>query len=251
VAWTAAPPGQGGHDHINEQPPAYWMSKFAKHGLAPDLESTKRVVERLKDKLRAQPWIVSSLQILRRENEQAIPHFWQNVPGLFTFPDFYAWLAEQMPRDSPSRIVEVGVHSGQSAAFLGVELMRRRRPCKIDLVDLFHGGTQMVAWNLRPIAPVLGEIIAGDSAATAARYANGTLDAVFIDADHAYESVSKDIDAWRPKLKAGGILAGHDFNPDFPGVVRAVTERFKHWEVWRGAPFGKERGYFPSWQVRV
>ena len=183
--------------------------------------------------------------------EGSIPHFWHTLPGYFTFPDFYAWLAEQMPRDRPSRIVEVGVYQGQSAAFLGVELIRRSRPCKIDLVDLFQASEQTVADSLRPIAEVVGEIISGDSAGAAARYANGTLDAVFLDADHDYASVSRDIDAWRYKVRAGGILAGHDFCKTYPGVLRAVTERFPRRQVWQGLPFGPSQSYFPVWQVRL
>jgi inositol phosphorylceramide mannosyltransferase catalytic subunit len=180
-----------------------------------------------------------------------IPHFWQRLQGSFTFPDFYAWLAEQMPRDRPSRIVEVGVYAGQSAAFLGVELMRCSRPCKIDLVGAFHGGPLALANNLRPITPVRGEIVSGDSAASAARYEDGAVDAVLLDANQDYEGVSKDIDAWRPKVRAGGILAGHDFCPKYPGVVRAVTERFARWEVWRGFEFGPDRYHYPVWQVWV
>ncbi|CAE8605628.1 unnamed protein product, partial [Polarella glacialis] len=50
-----------------------------------------------------------------------------------------------------------------------------------------------------------------------------SLDMVFIDGDHRYESVLVDINAWWPKVKPGGILAGHDFAITFPGVVEAVT----------------------------
>lgn len=35
VLFSAAPPGQGGVDHINEQWPAYWAHLFADHGLRP------------------------------------------------------------------------------------------------------------------------------------------------------------------------------------------------------------------------
>jgi predicted O-methyltransferase YrrM len=48
------------------------------------------------------------------------------------------------------------------------------------------------------------------------------LDFVFIDADHGYESVLQDIKAWTPKLKAGGLLSGHDIN--LPSVQKAVEE---------------------------
>jgi len=34
VIFTAAIPGQGGNDHVNEQPHEYWVEKFAKRGFA-------------------------------------------------------------------------------------------------------------------------------------------------------------------------------------------------------------------------
>lgn len=55
------------------------------------------------------------------------------------------------------------------------------------------------------------------------------LDLVFIDADHSYEWVKKDIAAYKPKLKPGGWLTGHDI--DYIGVNKAVTEVIKHFEV--------------------
>lgn len=36
VVFSAATPGQGGQWHINEQPHAYWMSRFAKRRMAYD-----------------------------------------------------------------------------------------------------------------------------------------------------------------------------------------------------------------------
>ena len=52
-----------------------------------------------------------------------------------------------------------------------------------------------------------------------------SLDLVFIDADHSYEGCKADIIAWRPKLRPGGWLMGHDYEPvSFPGVVQAVDE---------------------------
>jgi hypothetical protein len=67
------------------------------------------------------------------------------------------------------------------------------------------------------------------------RFADRSLDLVFIDASHLYEDVRDDIRAWRPKVRAGGVLAGHDLH--FPGVRRAVDELVPGWtrypqEVW-------------------
>lgn len=65
------------------------------------------------------------------------------------------------------------------------------------------------------------------TAAAARRVKNASLDFVFIDADHTYEGVLADIDAWQRKVRPGGMLLGHDYNPGgFPGVVAAVNGRF-------------------------
>lgn len=53
-----------------------------------------------------------------------------------------------------------------------------------------------------------------------------TLDYAFIDAGHGYDDVRQDIAAWSPKVRHGGILAGHDYTRRFRGVVKAVNEAF-------------------------
>ena len=47
VYFTAAPPGQGGTDHINEQPKQYWVEKFQKHGWYFNLTRTACLVQYL------------------------------------------------------------------------------------------------------------------------------------------------------------------------------------------------------------
>jgi predicted O-methyltransferase YrrM len=47
-------------------------------------------------------------------------------------------------------------------------------------------------------------------------------DMVFIDADHEYAEIRKDIIAWKSLVKPGGILCGHDYS--WPSVIRAVDE---------------------------
>lgn len=58
----------------------------------------------------------------------------------------------------------------------------------------------------------------------AAAFPDGALDAVFIDGCHLYNCVVEDLQAWLPKLRPGGLVTGHDFSPQWPGVVRAVHE---------------------------
>lgn len=49
------------------------------------------------------------------------------------------------------------------------------------------------------------------SETAAAQLPDASVDFVYLDARHDYTSVSADIAAWWPKLRTGGILAGHDF----------------------------------------
>lgn len=46
---------------------------------------------------------------------------------------------------------------------------------------------------------------------------------VYIDGDHGYEAVARDLSIWWDVLKPGGIMAGHDYNA-WTGVTEAVNE---------------------------
>lgn len=52
------------------------------------------------------------------------------------------------------------------------------------------------------------------------------LDFVYIDGNHTYEYTKKDIDLFYSKVKPGGLISGHDYKKETPGVIRAVNERF-------------------------
>lgn len=73
-----------------------------------------------------------------------------------------------------------------------------------------------------------------------------SMDIVFIDASHDYENVSKDISAWYPKVRRGGIICGHDceskewdeafihtdyMNGKHHGVIKAVMEKFPDFTI--------------------
>lgn len=78
------------------------------------------------------------------------------------------------------------------------------------------------------------QIVRKSSVEAAKDFADASLDFVFIDADHSYEAVKADIQAWLPKVKPGGFISGHDYeNTDFPafGVKQAVDELFREVEL--------------------
>jgi hypothetical protein len=53
---------------------------------------------------------------------------------------------------------------------------------------------------------------------------DGSLDFVYIDGDHSFEGVTRDMQLWYPKINSGGLLAGHDYNRlnDHCAMKRAV-----------------------------
>ena len=70
------------------------------------------------------------------------------------------------------------------------------------------------------------KIIQGLSTDVARQIEDGSLDWVYIDADHQYQSVKEDLEAWYPKVRSGGIVSGHDYDDNIVlgGVVKAVDE---------------------------
>lgn len=62
------------------------------------------------------------------------------------------------------------------------------------------------------------------SAEAAALFTDGSLDFVYIDANHNYDQVKQDLAAWFPKIKTGGVFAGHDYCDFHWGVPKAVDE---------------------------
>jgi hypothetical protein len=56
----------------------------------------------------------------------------------------------------------------------------------------------------------------------AAKEISEALDFVYIDGNHSYEFVKKDIELYWELLKHGGVIGGHDYLESYPGVRRAV-----------------------------
>jgi predicted O-methyltransferase YrrM len=65
-------------------------------------------------------------------------------------------------------------------------------------------------------------IIKSDTVKAAELFSDNYFDFVFIDADHTYDGVKRDIEAWLPKVTK--FVVGHDIHMD--GVRKAVIERF-------------------------
>jgi hypothetical protein len=68
------------------------------------------------------------------------------------------------------------------------------------------------------------EVLRGVSWEMANKVEDESLDLVYLDAGHSYECVKRDLAAWFPKIKKGGVMAGHDYENNSYGVKRAVVD---------------------------
>jgi predicted O-methyltransferase YrrM len=169
-------------------------------------------------------------------------HYWPEVGGWFDYKRGVDVILDALPKDRPSIFVEVGTWLGKATAYLGVEIVNRELPARLVAIDHFKGSAEMQALqylalapmseaifraNLAPVSAELGDrftVMVGDSAASAASFDDESLDAVWIDAAHDYESVKADVDAWWPKVKLDGWIGGDDWTK-CPGVRQAVSEQ--------------------------
>lgn len=67
-------------------------------------------------------------------------------------------------------------------------------------------------------------ILRGDSEEMASEIPESQLALVYIDADHSYEGVLRDLRVWVPKVRPGGIVALHDYLNENYGVKKAVEK---------------------------
>ena len=152
----------------------------------------------------------------------------------FTYPGLYAEMVRRFP--DGSRFVEVGCHRGKSTAFLAVEIANSRKYIELHCVDIWLDPVQREAFlqNMAPVRKHYTRAYHLGSLDAARLFADESVDFVFLDAYHSYEAVKADITHWLPKVKPGGVLAGHDYfgNPAvWPGVRKAADELLSNFRV--------------------
>lgn len=167
-------------------------------------------------------------------------HYYQNIQGFFSFSTLYTEMVNRFP--SGSIFVELGSWKGTSAVYMGVEIVNSKKDIRFDCVDnweftdpVYNTNQTLIQGKLtafdefkKNIEP-LSNIIRYHKMSTvdaAKLYEDESIDFVFIDAGHLYENVMEDLINWYPKVKYGGVIAGHDYTPSFPGLMKAVNEYF-------------------------
>jgi GR25 family glycosyltransferase involved in LPS biosynthesis len=170
--------------------------------------------------------------------------FHWNIEGWFTSEQFelYSEVVKKIKTDS--HIVEIGAWKGRSTTALAVLIKNSGKNIKFDVIDTFKGSSehqnlpcivndtlyQEYLNNIEPVKNIVNTIV-GDSSHVASFYKDESLDFVFIDGDHSFDGVTKDILAWLPKIKPGGTIAGDDFGEAFPEVMQAVSQNIEDLKV--------------------
>jgi predicted O-methyltransferase YrrM len=166
-------------------------------------------------------------------------HFYHKIKGkgFFDFADVYTAMVQRFP--AGAHFVEIGSLYGCSAAFMAVEIYNSGKHIKLHCVDdwSFEDDDYSVSeeykdkdtafdqflFNMRHF----GNIVSYQkmkSVDAAKLYADQSLEFVYIDGSHQYEFFKTDLLSWYPKVKKGGVIAGHDRS--FDGVYKAVHEYF-------------------------
>ena len=138
----------------------------------------------------------------------------------------YEWLTALVEGCGWDIGAELGLRNG--ATFL--HLMEHCPDLVLIGVDcwadgLGHQKVELAEQIVRTGAKKYGDrarIIKGWTVPVADQIEDGSLDFIFVDADHSYESVKADLLAWMPKVKKGGWIIGHDIN--WPSVKQAADE---------------------------
>ncbi len=165
---------------------------------------------------------------------------------------FYKAVVPWLPTNG--RCVEIGIAWGRSLLYLASEcLENRKRHAVLYGVDPWgkpapmagSGGTvdgaframsSLVRYGLWRELEMI-RLLGVESWQASLCFMPKCLDLVMIDGDHTYAGCKKDVLDWLLKVRPGGILAGHDYGNQYPGVKDAVDEllgyRVKTWErVW-------------------
>jgi predicted O-methyltransferase YrrM len=143
-------------------------------------------------------------------------------------------LASKLPDNS--RLVELGTGAGRVTAVLAQAVAGKGSTVHtVDDYSEIDKYGPWGAWNPKDtkmqlaIRNLIGHVIFVEmSSKEAAKICTGKIDFLYLDAGHRYKDVCEDIDCWYPLVKPGGIIAGHDFDPncdDGRNVIKAIFDK--------------------------
>jgi len=141
--------------------------------------------------------------------------------------DGLVWLCAMAQQAPDGTGVEVGIYVGSSLIAWSLIRKGRGECIGVDNWAYIQQGTPQQREKCYHNIEVSGSPakVLEMNSLQAAHVVQAPLAFIFIDGDHAYESVKQDIAAWTPKVMPGGIVAFHDYGAKkHAGVKRAIDE---------------------------
>ncbi|OGH24572.1 MAG: hypothetical protein A3B47_03790 [Candidatus Levybacteria bacterium RIFCSPLOWO2_01_FULL_39_24] len=140
---------------------------------------------------------------------------------------------------------EIGVGAGKYAKFL----CAMNPNLKLFAIDAWESNDDLYNRAKARLESFNCKIIRDTSANAAKKFADNSLDFVFIDAGADYKSTGDNIKEWSKKVRKGGIIAGYNYNNELSGqpngVKKAVSEWVKKKKIRPLFIFNKDAG--PTW----
>lgn len=134
---------------------------------------------------------------------------------------------------------KVGAEVGVAQGYFSVVLCKNNPDLKLYCIDSWQYYPEYIDYRKKStfdglyesaknlLEPLGCTLIKKFSMEAVKDFKDETLDFVYIDAHHGYKYVKEDIEGWTPKVKKGGIVAGHDYyvgKSGNVGVIKAVDE---------------------------
>ncbi len=170
---------------------------------------------------------------------------WSSADGMMPPEQLLAVYRSAGRVDVKGNVVELGCCTGLTTCYLAAAC-RMRRHGRVFAVDTFagtreggerydavhrYGGSTLPAFRENIRRAGLNEwvtAVIGDTAESVKHYPGGPIRALLIDADHSYEGVRRNFDAWSTYVAPGGVVIFHDYRMPEAGVARFVDEELAH-----------------------
>jgi SAM-dependent methyltransferase len=165
---------------------------------------------------------------------------YKTIPGWFNCPDLYHEMVTKATQKAT--FVEIGCWKGKSSSFMAEQIMNSKKDIQFYCIDTWKGTLtedghqndpdvvnnrlfEVFNHNLSPFTGYYNPI-RSTSVEAANQFEDNSLDAVYIDGEHLYDYIRSDVQAWKDKIKDGGILCGHDYDHNHSLSIDKILREF-------------------------